>query len=244
MYLLNPLTLAAPFALVALRDRGTLAFVLSPLMYLAGLLVYRRHQNLRYLIPALVPLAGLGAAVVGVAVRRFASSPRRSGGLVLIGGLALIPTLLVLARSLSIRDAPGFLLRSQPVTEYLTQVGDYGIRSHIQIVNRVNTSLDSSSRVLMLFEGRGLYFNVPVLQDNVLRNWPFVVASGAGQDCLERSGVTHVLVGESTLRYFADRGLDPDDLKWGDFAAFRERCLDSVFTNGDYTLYRVVARDR
>jgi hypothetical protein len=240
MYFLHPLTLAAPFALVALQHRSILAFALPALLYFGGLLLYSRYLNLRYLIPALIPLAALGAAVTGVALRKLrAASPPV---LMLVAGVSLLPALLVISRQLSVKNGPEFLLRSQRVTRYLGGVDDYEIRSHIAIVNRMNAALARPARVLMLFEGRGLYFEVPVLQDNVLTNWPFVVASRAADDCLSRAGITHVLVGESTLRYFTHRGLDPNDLAWGEFAAFQSRCLDRVYANRDYTLYQVAAQ--
>jgi hypothetical protein len=242
MYFLNPLTLAAPLAVVAIPNGRALAFALPPVLYLVGLLGYSRHLNLRYLLPTLVPLAALGAAVCARFVQQRIVSSARTAVLVLVGTAAMVPTLLVLAWQLSVKHAPAYLLHHQSISDYLQGVDDYEIRSHMNIVNWVNDSLGPGSRVLMLFEGRGLYFQVPVLQDNILTNWPFLVASDATTDCLTRAGITHVLVGQSTLRYFTNRGLDPDDLRWGEFAAFKDRCLSLVHDTPDYALYRVCAR--
>ena len=242
MYFLNPLTLAAPFAIATIRTRRMLAFVVPPVLYLTGLLAYRSHLNLRYLIPALLPVAALGAAAAAIGLGKIRNSVRRRAALLIVSTAALLPTFLSLLWGLWVRDAPGYLLRTRSVADYLQAIDDYEITSHIQMAEWINANLAPASRVLMLFEGRGLYFRVPVLQDNVFTNWPFIAASPATSDCLERAGVTHVLVSESTLRYFTSRGLQPDELRLREFAAFRDRCLAPMHTDRDYTLYVVKSK--
>jgi hypothetical protein len=239
MYFLHPLTLAAPLAVVALRNRGALAFAGPPLLYLAGLLVYRSHLNLRYLIPGLLPLAALGAAVATTALLKVPKLLARTAGLVVLSTVALLPMLLALLWGLLVKDAPRYLLRTGRTQEYLESIEDQEIARHMQTTAWVNANLPPTSRVLMLFEARGLYFRVPVLQDNVFTNWPFIAASPATADCLARAGITHVLVDEGTLRNFIRRGLEAEQLRWGEFAAFQDRCLTSVYSGRDYTLYRV-----
>jgi hypothetical protein len=104
----------------------------------------------------------------------------------------------------------------------------------------VNHAVPEGGRVVLLFEGRGLYFAPSVLQDNLLRTWTFlrpIIESGS---CLEDSGITHILVGEEVIEYFARRGMDMDRLGWREFDRFARRCLVPIQPQPiGYELYRV-----
>ena len=94
--------------------------------------------------------------------------------------------------------------------------------------------------VVLLFEGRGLYFAPSVLQDNLLRTWTFLRPIIESGDCLEGSGITHVLVAEVVIEYYARRGMDLDRLGGNEFESFARRCLVPLQPQpSGYALYRV-----
>jgi hypothetical protein len=114
--------------------------------------------------------------------------------------------------------------------------------SYLRMVSRINRQLSADSKVLMLFEARGYYLDVPVIQDNVFVNWSLFVPLAASKDCLNTTHITHVLVNTEILRFLVYRGLRPEVINWARFEDFAERCLERVQELPDYELYRV--RDR
>src|SRR5256886_14762198 len=58
---------------------------------------------------------------------------------------------------------------------------------YVDVVSFVNGQLPRTSRVLMLFEARGYYFGVPVLQDNAIMSWPLRSEERrVGKECRSR----------------------------------------------------------
>jgi len=112
--------------------------------------------------------------------------------------------------------------------------GDYA-----DAVSFVNERLPKETRVLMLFEARGYYFRVPVLQDNGITNWPFLVPRAAGPDCLRSAGITHVLLNLGAVHYYERRGLDLRPLRLDAFASFARDCLSPIYSSGGITVFRV-----
>ncbi len=94
----------------------------------------------------------------------------------------------------------------------------------------------------MLFEARGFYLNVPVIQDNVLTNWPLLANRASKLDCLAGSGITHVLLNRSGLDYYLARGLNPRTARWEIFQEFAGKCLAPIFQETGYTLFEVRRR--
>jgi hypothetical protein len=240
LYFLNPLLAAAPLCVFLFRGRTAAGLLIPPLLYAAGLLTYTRHSNVRYLIPAFVPLAVAGAAAAGALIDRFFTSGRRSVALSLLGVLSVAPTAYALCHRIQQTEVAKHILGLRSRFVHLRAGRDFEIASHLQFADRVNTSLSNTASVLMLFEGRGYYFRVPVLQDNLFTNWPLAVLSGGIDDCFHRAGVTHLLLGTSTLEYFVNRGANLRDTKWSEFENFSRRCLREVESNRDYTLFAVV----
>jgi hypothetical protein len=103
----------------------------------------------------------------------------------------------------------------------------------------VNRNLPPTSRILMLFEARGFHFNVPVIQDNVLTNWPLLAERASKLDCLAGGGITHVLVNVASVHSYLERGLDPATVRWDVFRKFADECLVPVFQGPGHILYEV-----
>lgn len=227
-------------ALAFLRRRPTvLRWLFSSSAFCALALGVRASTNLRYLIPALpgfclaaaYALSELGEHLRPAAFRRRTILTLASLTLVLTG-IAGVVRLAGSSHSLP------FLLGREDAARYLTDsgspLGELG-----PLLERVNVQLSSNARVLMLFEARGLYFRPRTLQDNRLTNWPLLAVHLAGDTCLHRTGVTHVLVNEAALHYYVERGMDPAVLAWDAFDGFRAACLKEVDRSGSHTLYEV-----
>jgi len=91
----------------------------------------------------------------------------------------------------------------------------------------------------MLFEARGYYFGVPVLQDNAIMSWPLLSSKLAALDCLRSAGITHVLVNRGAIAYYASRGLDLAPLRLEALDQFARECLTPIHATGGYTLFAV-----
>jgi hypothetical protein len=107
------------------------------------------------------------------------------------------------------------------------------------MVSYVNRNLSKEARVLLIYEARGYYFKVPVIQDNVLTNWPLLARSAAATNCLRSTGISHLLVNVDALRYYLRRGVDPQFLQWDAFQEFSRRCLSPIHGAYGFTLFRV-----
>ncbi len=112
-------------------------------------------------------------------------------------------------------------------------------RDYADVVQFVNERLPKESRILMLFEGRGYYFRVPVLQDNVIVNWPLLSAKAVWPDCLRSAGITHVLLNVGAIQYYVVRGVDLAPLRLRALQRFADHCLTPIHTAGGFTVFAV-----
>ena len=106
-------------------------------------------------------------------------------------------------------------------------------------VDYVNHHLFPENRVLMIFEARGFYFKVPVIQDNLLTNWPLLESRSASLSRLKNSGISHLLLNTQARDYYLMRGLDPHTVKLQEFTQFANDYLDIVYENPGYILYEL-----
>ena len=111
--------------------------------------------------------------------------------------------------------------------------------AHARAVAWVDTHLVATDRLLLLFDGRGLYFKVPVVQDVVLRNWAYLQSPPSPPGCLEGLGVTHVLVNDGAIRFFQQRGARLETLGWNEFGAFQARCLELLHSDTGFRVFKV-----
>jgi hypothetical protein len=70
-----------------------------------------------------------------------------------------------------------------------------------------------------------------------LTNWPILAAYLPADPCLQRTGITHVLLNDSAFNYYARRGLDPAALDWDAFDEFRAACLVGLDRTSSHILY-------
>jgi 4-amino-4-deoxy-L-arabinose transferase-like glycosyltransferase len=216
------------------------ALVLPPLAYLVMLTAFLPRTNLRYLIPVIAPLT---VASVYEFVSRVVSRYRTRMMTVLVY-LVVFFVLFPAAKVMTVWTAGrldlGYLAGKVSLDDYLYRVrfpADYAILA--PTVAHVNETLPPTSRVLMLFEARGFYFRVPVIQDNVLTNWPLLAHRSSELGCLAGSRITHVLLNSGAVDYYLARGLSRSTLQWKVFQKFADQCLIRIFESPAYVLYEV-----
>ena len=231
----NLLLLLVPLWLLFLKNK-VLTWLAGPaLAYVVVVVRLQPTTSLRYLIPAIAPLTLVVLYCYGQAWDRFLS-PGRVRALLSATTLFVLasPALFVYGRMTKGRQlAHTFgLVSRRAFLETWT-------RDYPAVVSFVNARLPTQSRILMLFESRGYYFRVPVLQDNGGLNWPLLSAKAAGPDCLRSAGITHVLVNTAALAGFARAGRDLAPLRLDLLQRFAERCLSPIYSAGEFSIFRV-----
>lgn len=225
----------APFGLLLWRRaRGIVPVLLIPaLAYQAIALGAFSRTNLRYLLPVIPAMALVAAEVVAAVESRLrAGRWWRRGAVVAALALCLPSFQSVGARifsTLRVRIALGL----EPPETLLERDPNY------VLARWFSEQTPPDSRLLMLFDARGLYYRRETIQDNVLTNWPLLVGTGATDRCLEGTGITHVLFNRGVLGYYASRGLDPHSLDVDRFDPFAQRCLQRMASTRGVEIYRV-----
>lgn len=235
----NPILLLLPLWMLFTRER-VLNWLFAPaLAYVAILLLVSPHTNLRYLVPALVPLTIVAVHVVLETVGR-APAKLAKGLVIVLAGVVLLPSADAMAywtlRSRALEHAVGLTSGRDYLERYFIR----GVVYHARMVRYVNRELPSDSRILMLFEARGHGIQPDVVQDNKGTNWPLLVDRLEEGGCLDASGFTHVLVNEGLLEYYARGGLELDVVSWPAFERFARRCFVEVHRVEWTVLYEVV----
>ncbi len=122
--------------------------------------------------------------------------------------------------------------------DYMSNYLDPSVRTLSEARRSVDSRVGPDERILMLYESRALYFKQPVLQDTRASNWPLLASVLERGDCLEASGITHVLLSTGAMRYYMRRGADPEVLQWDRFLTFAADCLgDPVYEGAAFLLF-------
>jgi len=237
-YALSPLLLALPLVLLALRSHKRAAGAGAVALTYAALVIVPFGQiNMRYLMPAIPALAVAVAAALESANARLGA--RMSGGMRrALWAVALVSALLPLSGALRQRFTRGdyVLVRhavgAASAQEVWRRHPDGTSRELAPTVANVQRLVPAGSKVLFLWEARGLAFERDVLVDVMLSNWTYVAQSPAAETCLKGTGITHLLVGAGSVEYYVNRGADPRAFMLDRFARFRDRCLGPNTTVG------------
>ena len=231
----NLLLLVLPLCLLFLKDK-VLGWLAGPALAYVVLVVWLQPTtSLRYLIPAVAPLTLVALCCYGRVWDRLLSPSR-------VRALLSATAVLVLARPA--RIVYGGLTAGRQLAYAVGAVSRRAFLQartgeYVDVVSFVNGQLPRTSRVLMLFEARGYYFGVPVLQDNAIMSWPLLSSKLAALDCLRSAGITHVLVNRGAIAYYASRGLDLAPLRLEALDQFARECLTPIHATGGYTLFAV-----
>lgn len=240
-YHMNFLLLLTPLAILLVRNRSLLWLAAPPVIYFLLMILPFGRTNLRYLIPILPPLTIVSTYVAARISQRLFSPAATRLLLISVGVLALYPSGKAMHAWLRRSDVLGSLAGLTSKEEYLQT----GFFFYSQMTRAVNRLVPLSGKVLLLFEGRGYYFQPAVIPDNVLTNWPLLAPyTRAHHDCLASSDITHFLVSDAAIRYYAQRGTDPRVLGLDDLSAFAVRCLSVVHRGRGFTILKVNSSGR
>lgn len=229
-YFASPMLAFLPL-LVLRRRRLLLVLALPALGYIATIIGFFPQLNLRYLLPGLVPLAAVGAAV---ADQLFGGRRLVRAGLLL---LALLPGAVAVGHFAMLSGALGHAVGLTTGPEYLHHHPKTAPLSRGAILAQRHVPPDGL--VLMVYEARGFRFPRPAIQDNKATNFPYLLASGATERCLENTPFTHVLLNEGVLQYHLAAGLDPEAVGWDRFPDFADRCLRLVDAATGLALFEI-----
>lgn len=239
-YVANPAFLLVPLALVFFRDRVLMALALPALLYPVLILVPFEFTNLRYLLPA-IPAFTLVSAEAGRRLAGKVARGRRPAILLAVASVvAVVPAIRTIGAHMIVPDRVRAAVGTLAPEAYLGGGTDPGFAAFWNARNRVHHTTDAEARILFVLEARGLYFGREVLQDNVLTNWPLLRSTGALENCLAGTGITHILMNLGALGYYQSRGMDPAPLGLDAFQEFNH-CLDPIFNEGGYVFFRVRA---
>jgi hypothetical protein len=234
-YVFNPILLSLPLWVAFIRQRTLNWLVIPAVGYVLVVVASGAETNLRYLIPALAPLTIVTAHVAVTLITRVCSVKVASGIFVALAALAMVPSgkamYLWLADSGTLRYLSGRSSSQEYLHNRLGPLADIAVL--------VNQRTPKDSRTLMLFDGRGYYFDRRVIQDNVVTNWPLLAPKAAGGDCLRAAGITHVLINSRVAMYYIYRGLDERILELPSLREFAQRCLTPVYQQGGVALYEL-----
>ena len=236
-YFTNPAFLLLPLWLAFIKDRKLNALVVPALIYLLLLLIPFPSTNLRYLIPALVPLTIVVARVASTTAERFLAKRIARPLLVGFAALALIPTGYVALERLTGTAALRHLVGAASADYYLRTHDLLEVRVYARALQFVNSELPEDARVLMLFEARGYYVARDVIQDNKATNWPLLATALGPHDCLAATGITHVMLGQGAVEYYAEQGIDLEVVRWEALQDFAERCLTPLWEGRGFVVY-------
>ncbi len=238
-YYANPILLLLLFWVFFLRNRTLNWLVIPAVGYMLVLLLAYPGSNLRYLIPAMVPLTIVAVHIVVTSCERFFATATARLVLVLLAGLALVPSGSTMYTWISQTKAVGHLIGASSAEEYLDTHLDISVQAYASLVRFVNGEVPEGSRILMLFEARGYYFKPSVVEDVRATNWPLLAPQLAPTDCLAAAGISHVLVNVGAVEYYTRGGLDLEVIQWAALQQFAQRCLAPIYRAQGFVLYGV-----
>ncbi len=236
LYYPSPIFLLLPLWVLLIRRNRILNWLVLPaISYLVMLTLVWPYSVVRYLVPALAPFTIVSVDIAVRVWQRLVPARLVVGLSGLIFGITLLPVGIIAKAYLVKTNVLAHVIGRSSVESYLTRRG----RGYAHMVSYVNRNLPKEARVLLIFEARGYYFNIPVIQDNVLTNWPLLARSKAAGNCLRGTGISHLLVNRVALQHYLRRGIDPQFFQWDEFQEFSRRCLAIAYDVPGLILYRV-----
>jgi hypothetical protein len=236
-YYLNPILLALPLWLFFVRERVLNWLVVPAMAYLVIVLSVLPSPNLRYLLPA-IPALTIAVAHMAVTLsERFLSPAFGRALLISVSILVLAPSTTAVQHRFSRSQALYHFMGQSSADDYMaSRIGP----AYVDMVNLAEREVGAEGRILMLWDARGYYFEPRVIQDNLSVNWPLLASTLSEDDCLGETGISHVLLGIGSFRYYVVAGgLDPERLSWSEFQQFAANCLELVRDDRAMVLFRV-----
>lgn len=237
-YYASPLFFLLVFWPFVWRERVINYLILPAIGYLLIIILPFGITNLRYLIPAAVPLSVAAAYILVRGCQRLLPRRAASVALIVLTALALIPSARTGYLWVSRTESLGYLTGTTPASEYMKSHVDPAVSIYGLLVEFINDSVPPDARMLMLFDARGYYIEREVLQDNRLTNWPLIAPHLSGDACLRSVGASHLILAMGSLRFYIARGMDPEVMRLGEFDRFAARCLEPIHQGPGFVIFR------
>jgi len=240
-YTFNVIFLVIPLWLLFLKNKILNFLIVPNILFILMVVAFWPFSNIRYLIPAMISLTIVGChIIIEIRGKIFKDLLRRKIYLYLFIYIVMIsPTIAMYYwpyNKMALKYFSGliseenyFRAKSMPTSLYA------------DMVFYVNNNLGGKNKILMIFESRGFYFRVPVIQDNELSNWPLLAQKNITSIDLRSAGISHVLVNTYEPIGLRSRGMNVKALRLDEFKVFEMKYLVPVYKNDGYVLYSVLA---
>ncbi len=237
-YFANPILILVPLWVIFVRNRLLTWLVIPALGYLAILILPYPATNLRYLIPAIIPLTIVVVHMAVMTAQRLAPAKAVRWILLPLTLLALFPAARAAYIWMSGTQALSYLAGTMSREGYLANHLDPGVRVYAPLIEYINANVPAHERMLMLYDARSYYLEPAVIQDNRLSNWPFLEPKLGAGECLEVVQASYVILAIGSFRYYIQRGLDADVMRWPEFLEFADRCLTVVHESPGFVVFK------
>lgn len=235
-YFANIIFLFLPLCLIFLKERIVFWLGLPSLLFVISLNLVWPHSNLRYLIPALPTFTILAVyAILNISARLLSAKPNKAL-LILLTIIIIMPNFSLLflfwpSNKMAFKHFVGMCSRET----YMRNVAS----TYADITSYMNQNLARDNKALLIFEGRGYYFGVPIIQDTDGVNMPLISKNSFNPTLWHSTGVSHILVNFDNFNYWVKRGLNPALFQWENFLGFANTYLEPIYSNKSYVLYRI-----
>jgi hypothetical protein len=229
--------LAAFMAGWSSRGRRAVVSTIGPTAAAIGIiLLVSPATNLRYLLPYVAAFSICAALGLGVLIQRF--GPRGLAIASLLVGVGLVPVVQSLVDPIGANGGIAVALGIESLEDWLERPGNEQHRA----VRTIGAILEETgaTQTILLFEGRGLHFPTPVLQDNGMHNWPHLL-DAMEESCLGQRHATHIVVNDSARDALVANGARAT--RWAEWEDFEARCLRYQLSVDGYSLYATVDGD-
>jgi hypothetical protein len=238
-YYSNLLFLLLPLGVFSVRKKRLAWLVIPALLYIGMIYVRFPRTNIRYLLPVIAPFTVAAGFITNWICQRLKPPKISIIFAILLIAVSLAPTARVVSRYFDNTRAAKHVFGLISSANYMKKYKIGGIRNLSLMLDYVNKNLPTDSVILMLFEARSFYFRPRVIQDVMNSNWPLLSNALTPDECLRRVNVTHVLVNQGTLKYFAIRGTRFSPTSLNALQGFTDRCLELVHETRAHRLYKV-----
>ena len=239
-YFANLLFLLLPLSIFCFNNLTIFWLVLPSTFFIVGLNIFWPHSNLRYLIPAIPPLTIVAMYVIWDFGARKIKGKLNNYLLIVVSFFILLPNI---GRFFllwpSNRPALEHFIGMRSWQSYLNNHPMKVASTYADITAYINHNLREKDKVLFMFEGRGYYCEIPVIQDPDGTNWALLSENVADPEVMRAAGITYILTNFANFNYVVNRGIDPRSFHWDKFLSFADQYLEPVYSNEVFVLYRL-----
>jgi hypothetical protein len=246
-WVLNFLCLFLPLWFLFLNSTALNWMLIPAFIYLAMVMYVFHYPNMRYLSPMIAPMTMAAIHIMERFLSRFFQRRMLSRIFMAISVFVLIPAVCTMQRPFGDPTISSYLFgrisTHQFLLNSLQSPGEHAGEGHfMQMTDYINRHVPKNSRILMIFEGRSYYLEVPVIKDSRDYNWFQLYHLDSPADSLRAMGVTHVLISFDGLDFFANgmaMGLGSPYIREKELKAFAFAYLTPVSYGADCILYRL-----